>query len=103
MNAGVQLGISKAEAAGNKAGEHWKKIAYDAFVDYAKHHETFTVEQIISESSYLPDPPDKRAWGIIAIKAKKNNIVENAGWTRSLNKSKHGIPVALWKSLIFSQ
>lgn len=102
MNQGLELGIKKAEAAGNRAGIEWKNKAYDAFVEYAKNHQTFTVEQVISDSFNVPNPPDKRAWGSIAIKAKKNGIVENAGWTRSLNKNKHGIPVALWKSLVLN-
>lgn len=101
VNEGLSLGIEKAILAGNKAGEQWKQEAYLAFVDYAKTHEYFTVEQVRNDLSYISEPPDKRAWGIIAIQAKKQGIVTNAGWTRSLEKNKHGIPVALWKSCIF--
>ena len=100
-NEGVSLGIQKATMAGNRAGVAWKSAAYAVFVEYAKTHEFFTVEQIRAEATSLSAPPDKRAWGVIAIQAKKNKIVENAGWTRSVEKNKHGIPVALWKSLTF--
>jgi hypothetical protein len=102
LNEGMSLGIKKAVLAGNKAGEVWKQEAYLAFVTYATTHKFFTVEQVRKDLSHVSTPPDKRAWGVIALQAKKHNIVKNAGWTRSLEKNKHGIPVALWQSLVFN-
>jgi hypothetical protein len=46
----------------------------------------------------LPPPPDLRAWGAITIKAHKNDIVQNVGWTRAKSKTVHGMVVSLWES-----
>lgn len=102
-NEGLTLGIQKAEMAGNKAGDVWKQNAYNAFVEYAKSHDVFTVEQVRSAATDVPLPPDQRAWGVIVMQAKKQKVVRNIGWTRSVEKNKHGIPVALWESLVFSK
>ena len=101
MNIGLKIGVEKAKQAMDHASDEWKKNAYDAFVKHAKTHKTFTTEQVrLSSIDKVGLPPDSRAWGGIALIAKKNSIVVNDGLIHSVDKNKHGIPVTLWKSLV---
>ena len=98
---GIQIGHAMAKVAADHAGEEWKQIAYAAFVEYAKFHNEFTTEQVRGACLHVPAPPDKRAWGQISLMAKKNKIIESAGWTRAESKSVHGMVVTLWRSKLY--
>ena len=97
---GLELGHAMARVAADHAGEDWKRLAYESFVEYAKFHNEFTTEQVRGACLHVPAPPDKRAWGQISLMAKKNKIIESAGWTRAESKSVHGMVVTLWRSKI---
>ena len=97
---GLELGHAMAKVAADNAGEQWKKMAYESFVEYAKHHSQFTTEQVRSACLHVPPPPDKRAWGAIALKASKNHVVKSAGPVRAESKTVHGMYVTLWESQI---
>ena len=43
---GLQLGHALAKVAADNAGESWKKLAYETFVQYARMHHEFTTEQV---------------------------------------------------------
>jgi hypothetical protein len=97
---GLELGHAMAKVAADHAGNEWKNLAYESFVEYAKHHRKFTTEQARGACLHVPPPPDKRAWGQVALRARKNDIIESAGWTRAESKSVHGMVVTLWRSKI---
>jgi hypothetical protein len=97
---GLEIGHAMANVAANHAGEEWKQFAYDSFVEYAKIHGEFTTEQVRGACSHVSAPPDKRAWGQVALRAKKNGVIESAGWTRAESKSVHGMVITLWRSKI---
>jgi hypothetical protein len=97
---GLQLGHALAKVAADNAGEDWKKIAYETFVQYAKMHHEFTTEQVRADSLDVPAPPEPRAWGHIVNMAKKNNIIEYAGIRIATSRRVHGMRVTLWRSKI---
>ena len=97
---GLQIGHALAKVAADNAGEDWKKLAYETFVQYAKMHYEFTTEQVRADSSNVPIPPEPRAWGHIVNMAKKNNIIEFAGITTATSRKVHGMRVTLWRSKI---
>lgn len=99
---GVALGHAMAELAGNNAGKNWKQLAYNAFVDHAFAHDTFTTEDVRRANPDLPLPPDNRAWGAIARRAVGQNIITPLGWTRAKNRNVHGRAVVHWKSNIYA-
>ena len=94
---GLEIGHAMANVAANHAGEEWKQLAYDSFVEYAKTHGEFTTEQVRGACSSVPAPPDKRAWGQVALRAKKDGVIESAGWTRAESRSVHGMVITLWR------
>ena len=95
---GLELGHKMAEIAGSNAGEEWREIAFDAFRNHAKTHEFFTTEQVRLSSLDVPVPPDPRAWGQVAIRAKKEGIVKSESWVRADSRKVHGMVVTLWRS-----
>lgn len=95
---GLSLGHDMAQIAADKAGEGWKEQAYAVFVNYAKNHETFTTEEVRQSANDLGSPPDARAWGQVALRAKREGVVQAVGWVRANSKSVHGMVVTQWKA-----
>jgi len=98
MNEGLDLGHQMAAAAADHAGTEWKRMAYEAFVNYAKDHPYFVTEDVRAANEHLPAPPDKRAWGQIALMAKRAEIVSGHSLVRAKNRTVHGMIVTMWKS-----
>jgi len=103
MNEGLQIGHSMAEVAADNAGETWKRLAYEAFVKHAKSHEFFMTEDVRSANPDLPTPPDMRAWGQVALLAKREEVVSGHLFTRAKSRSVHGMVVTMWRSNIFKK
>jgi len=100
MNEGLKLGHHMAEVAADNAGENWKRIALEAFVKHAKQHNFFVTEDVRNANPNLPHPPDQRAWGQVALAAKRTGIVSGQSFTRAKSKTVHGMVVTMWKSNI---
>lgn len=92
-------GIRLAQLAADKAGDEWKAAAYQAFVDHARRHKYFTTEDVRAAMKGKCQPKEMRAWGHIAMTAKRNGIVKNADLVRG--KQTHGRFVTLWHSAFY--
>lgn len=92
-------GIKLAKFAADKAGDEWKAAAYQAFVDHARRHKYFTTEDVRASMKGKFQPREMRAWGHIAMTAKRNGIVSNADLVRG--KHTHGRFVTLWHSAFY--
>ena len=103
MNEGLLIGHAMAEVAADNAGETWKRMAYEAFVKHAKDHEFFVTEDVRNDNPDLPAPPDMRAWGQIALLAKKEKVVFGYSLTRAKGRAVHGMFVTMWRSTIFKK
>ena len=97
---GLEIGHARAEDAADHAGDAWKEIAFAAFVEYAKDHRRFVTEDVRSANPDVGSPPDLRAWGHVALRAKREGIVQSAGVTRAKSLTVHGMHVTLWESLL---
>ena len=102
-NEGLRLGHAMAEVAANNAGETWKRLAYEAFVKYARGREFFLTEDVRAANPDLPTPPDMRAWGQVALSAKREGVVSGQSFTRAKSRSVHGMVVTMWRSNIFKK
>jgi hypothetical protein len=98
---GLALGHAMADLAADNAGEVWKAEAYTAFREHAIKHPLFTTEEVRKANTNMPLPPDDRAWGSIALQAKRDNIVVADSWVRATSRSVHGMVVTKWRSLIY--
>jgi hypothetical protein len=87
-------GHEAAEMAADHAGEDWKEMAYSAFVSHARDVlGTFTTEEVRAAYPSVPPPPDKRAWGQVALRAKRAKVVHATGITKV---GAHGRYGTLW-------
>jgi len=98
---GLRLAYEGADRAALAAGQLWKAEALEAFTRYAKSHLKFTAEDVRLANPDLRCSADLRAWGHIAIAAKRAGIVEHAGYARSISAKVHASVTTLWGSLIF--
>jgi hypothetical protein len=98
---GQAIGHFRGQQAADNAGNTWKYVAFGCFMEYAKTHQEFTTEQVREAYPHMPAPPDTRAWGHIAVQAKKAGVVEAAGWVRATSPKVHGMVVTQWKSKIY--
>jgi hypothetical protein len=94
---GYEIGERMASLAADNAGEEWKTLAYNALVSYAKTHDIFTIEDVRRASHDVPLAPTERAWGHIAISAKKDNVISRHG---TANVQNGRMIAVLWKSNI---
>ena len=103
MNEGLRIGHTMAEVAADNAGETWKRMAYEAFVKHAKNHEFFVTEDVRNDNPDIPPPPDKRAWGYIALIAKREEVASIHSLVRSKSRICHGRILTMWKSNILKK
>ena len=93
---GLTIGHAMAEVAADNAGNFWKEEAFEAFRQYARNNDEFTTEDVRRANPDLPAPPDDRAWGHIARRAKREGIVKAVGWVRANSRTVHGMVVTKW-------
>jgi hypothetical protein len=97
---GLERGHQMASLAADRAGEDWKAIALEAFRLHAKKHQKFTTEEVRAAFPDLPSPPDMRAWGQVALLARREGYVIGSGWIRAESRKVHGMVVTHWQSKI---
>jgi hypothetical protein len=95
---GFMLGAAGAKRAADHAGEDWQAAAYRAFAEYAKRGHWFTCEDVREANPNLPRPPDQRAWGQIALSARRNGLVVMGPWVTARSRIVHGNAVRSWRS-----
>lgn len=94
------VGAERAGAKADRATEQWTIRAYRFLVVYASRRgrKEFLMEDVRKAAeqspSYVP-PPDGRAWGAVALRAKKDGAIAHAGYAPS--ESSNGSPKCLWR------
>ena len=96
----LEIGHEMAERAADHAGEEWKEIAFNAFRRHAEKHWEFLTEDVRRANPDLPPPPDTRAWGQVALRAKREGIVRALGYAQTSSKTAHGCPATKWESML---
>lgn len=94
-----QLGHEGAAIAANAAEwqiEDWKDRAYDAFLTIASIGAPFTTEDVRVACPDIPAPPDARAWGQVALRAKKAGVVKSVGVVNAKLRNVHGRYITQW-------
>lgn len=91
------LGIKQSLENAEDKFENWGLLAYSFLLLYIKENDTFMAEDVRAASEgIIPDPPSKRAWGGIFVKAKKNKIIKSIGFSSVKNPKAHRTPATLW-------
>lgn len=98
---GTEIGHARAKQAADHAGDKWKRTAYEAFLAFAETHRSFKTEDVRNAHPEIPPPPDKRAWGAIALMARRNQVISSGGPVKAESPMVHGMYVTLWISQIY--
>lgn len=100
----------RIEEAARPAAEHaeavvpgWGDGALRLVAEYARKNRTFIIEtvRLAAEADGYPMPPHRRAWGGVAIAAKREGIVESIGYEMSTSPDANPTPVTKWRSLVY--
>ena len=95
-------GMNNAAAHAERDNEGWNRMAFEAFVKYASATaEPFMTEEVrwYAEALGIPEPPDNRAWGSVAMRAKHAGLVYSVGYAPQKSVNTHRSPKTLWKSV----
>lgn len=102
VKAARKRGYIAAQAAADAADRRdprWTDQAFQAFKDFILlfPNRQFTTEDVrLAASHRVPPAPDGRAWGAIALRAKREGIIKMVGY-RGVESS-NGSPKVLWQS-----
>lgn len=97
---GALNGMEAAKDHANAQINGWDKMAFDYFCSFARNcGRKFLTEEVVSAASTESNlaTPDTRAWGAIAMKAKRNGIVASDGIAYSSRLGRgHSAPRTIW-------
>lgn len=91
---GIQQSVDNA----NSTVKNWSDIAYGFLLGYSKSHREFMIEDLREASvGVVQEPPSKRAWGAITVRAVKNGVIKRKGYQCVKNVKAHRTPATLWE------
>jgi hypothetical protein len=90
--------IARAERHANSVNEGWIENALAFLADFVYQHETFRTEDVRKASvNIIPEPPDKRVWGAVMLKAKRIGIIRAKCIVHRNDKIAHNAFCSLWE------
>jgi hypothetical protein len=103
---GALDGAAQAAQHANDVRADWRFLAMAFFISLARQKkalgETFLTEDVVEYAENDSSPlfaPDNRAWGSVAMQAKRLGVVESAGLAYSKKGGGHAAPRTVWKPL----
>lgn len=99
----AQDGMDRAVGHANRTSPEWSQRAFEILTSYASIHFEFMTEDVRNwaEKLGLPQAPSARAWGAVAIRASRENVIRKEGYRKTQNPLAHGTPATLWHSQIY--
>ena len=92
------IGISQSMENADKQCNHWTYHAYQFLLNYIKSNKEFLAEDVrIASEGIVEEPPSKRAWGGIFVKAVKSGLIKRKGFMNVKNPKAHCTPATLWE------
>lgn len=97
-------GILKAVTHADKVNTGWSEKAFKMFCEWLAGWQPgykFTIEQFrqIAQIRGLPDPPHARAFGSLAVRAKKAGLINSNGTVKVRNPKAHCANAACWTKI----
>ena len=106
MSITEQLAIFNRDLGIQRSGDHaemdspeWIQRAAMMIRIYSASHAKFLIEDVVGFASEqgLPSPPDGRAWGAAARRAKSKGYIRSCGYRAA--KSSNLSPKVLWEAI----
>lgn len=96
-------GIQRAVDHADRKEDNWSDTAYQYFKIYLDHKPVgfkFMIEDFREHvSGVLTDPPHKRAFGSLAVRARKEGLIAHAGYRKVTNPTAHRANASVWSKL----
>jgi len=93
---GIKQAIDHAEKVHENRGEK----AYQFLLSYAKNNKEFMTEDVRNASKgIVPEPPSKRAWGGVVVRAKNSGVIQRIDYRNVTNPKAHATPATLWQTI----
>lgn len=81
----------------------WSEKAYNLLREYISTYRVFQCEDFRKWCiGSLKEPPSKRAFGSVILKAAKENLITRIGYEKVKNIKAHQTPASVWQSNIHS-
>lgn len=97
-------GIKRAADHADAVAPDWTDNAFRIFCHYGKQRAQkgflFSTEEARTYAEKwwtLPPPPDRRAWGAVAVRARRAGLIQRAGFDCSKSANCHGGYIAVWR------
>jgi hypothetical protein len=100
----AEQGMLQAAANAEEKEPGWNDQAYAFFIQWLYQRtkaENFFIENVRVDAAKagIPKPPSDRAWGWIAKKAVKDNLIKRVGYGLVSNVNAHSTPASIWKKV----
>jgi hypothetical protein len=94
-------GMQRALSHAQRECADWKIIAYAWLIGYARTHKEFISEDVGDAhlAAGLSQPPTRRAWGPLYVKAQREGYIVLCGTGRS--RMRHASVCPKWRSLVY--
>jgi hypothetical protein len=100
--AGAEDGAQRAADHAEDENPGWQDAALDYVLKVARLRPDapFMIEDVreFAEAQGLPPPPDARAWGAVALKAKRAKIIVRDGFGFTTRGPAHAHPRSVWRA-----
>lgn len=93
-------GMAHAVEHADECVAGWGETAYRAvreFISRRERHERFTTEDV-REWAKLEEPPDRRAWGAVMMRAVRGGLIHKAGYRPHRDPSRHKGVSTVWSA-----
>lgn len=91
--------MQRALDSANEKVPSWSDRAFAFLLEFITRNDEFLAEDVRNEAKgIVPDPPSKRAWGGVIVRAKKEGYIVSIGFKQVSNPKAHRTPATLWKT-----
>lgn len=95
-NAGMATALQSAE----EKEESWGDKCYNLLKEFVRiHRQEFMTEEFRRwAENRIAEPPSKRAYGAVIVRASKDGLITHQGYAPTNNALAHRTPASVWKS-----
>lgn len=87
------------ERVAKGSGDAWQDAAMDFLRCFIQaNSRSFFIEEIrdLAEAEGLEAPPDRRAWGAVAVRAARAGLIRRIGYGPQASRNAHMAPKSIW-------
>lgn len=83
------------------SGDDWQDLAMGFLTEWIKHKPgPFFIEDVrhAAEARGIEPPPDRRAWGVVAMRAARAGFIRRVGYGPQKSPNAHMAPKSIWQA-----